>query len=123
MNDNKLRKGRDSNPRYQFPDITVFETAPFNRSGTFPIITIVKLNKNTHFLNRFVGIRLYPIFVRFFSVILLTERCRSGLTGTPGKRVYLHGYREFESLSLRTCNRICNHYGKYILFLPDQGRE
>ena len=29
------------------------------------------------------------------------ERCRSGLTGTPGKRVYLKGYREFESLPLR----------------------
>lgn len=30
-----------------------------------------------------------------------TERCRSGRTGSPGKRVYLYGYRGFESLPLR----------------------
>lgn len=31
----------------------------------------------------------------------MTERCRSGLTGTPGERVYAKAYREFESLSFR----------------------
>ena len=31
------------------------------------------------------------------------ERCRSGLTGTPGKRVYGKPYRGFESHSLRKC--------------------
>ena len=30
------------------------------------------------------------------------ERCRSGLTGTPGERVYGKPYRGFESLSFRS---------------------
>jgi hypothetical protein len=32
----KIRRGWDSNPRYQSPGITIFETVPFNRSGTPP---------------------------------------------------------------------------------------
>src|SRR5262249_8611452 len=31
-----------------------------------------------------------------------TERCPSGRRGTPGERVYLHRYRGFESLPLRS---------------------
>jgi hypothetical protein len=31
------RKERDSNPRSTFRQTTVFETAPFNRSGIFPV--------------------------------------------------------------------------------------
>lgn len=34
------RKGRDLNPRYQFPNITVFETAAFSHSATFPLIPL-----------------------------------------------------------------------------------
>jgi hypothetical protein len=30
------RRGRDSNPRYRLRGTTVFETAPFNHSGTPP---------------------------------------------------------------------------------------
>src|SRR5207302_2231882 len=40
----------------------------------------------------------------FFANIHL-ERCRSGLTGTPGKRVCPKGYREFESLPFRSRGR------------------
>ena len=36
-----LRRGRDSNPGSQEPSSTVFETAPFNRSGTSPEIAIL----------------------------------------------------------------------------------
>ncbi len=32
-----LRKGRDSNPRYA-KRTTVFETAPIDHSGTFPVL-------------------------------------------------------------------------------------
>src|SRR5688500_12847874 len=32
----KWRRGRDSNPRYPVKGTTVFETAPFDRSGTSP---------------------------------------------------------------------------------------
>lgn len=32
----RWRRGRDSNPRYPVRDIPVFETGPFNRSGTPP---------------------------------------------------------------------------------------
>ncbi len=31
-----MRRGRDSNPGYPLKGTTVFETAPFNRSGTPP---------------------------------------------------------------------------------------
>jgi hypothetical protein len=35
---NAERRGRDSNPRWTVRPTTVFETAPFNRSGTPPSI-------------------------------------------------------------------------------------
>ena len=38
------------------------------------------------------------------------ERCRSGLSGTLGKRVYVKTYREFESLSFR------NMFYVYVLW-------
>ena len=34
------RRGWDSNPRYYESSTTVFETAPFNHSGTSPIMTL-----------------------------------------------------------------------------------
>ncbi len=38
------RRGWDSNPRYQSPGITIFETVPFNRSGTPPRMDTVSRN-------------------------------------------------------------------------------
>ena len=35
-----LRKGRDSNPRYA-KRTTVFETAPIDHSGTFPVLPLI----------------------------------------------------------------------------------
>jgi hypothetical protein len=36
--DKRLRRDRDSNPRYPVKDTTVFETAPIGRSGISPAL-------------------------------------------------------------------------------------
>jgi hypothetical protein len=41
------RRGRDSNPGNQLPGSTVFETAPFNHSGTSPESKSYKINQGT----------------------------------------------------------------------------
>ena len=45
----------------------------------------------------------------------ITERCRSGLTGTPGKRVCVKAYRGFESLPFRKDKK--NFFMRIILII------
>src|SRR5436189_175360 len=47
----------------------------------------------------------FPSEIRKSQSSISWERCRSGRTGTLGKRVYSQGYRGFESLPLRHQNR------------------
>ena len=60
--EDKWRRGRDSNPGHRKPRATVFETAPFNRSGTSPGILYFILKKL--YLKIISGGLLY--FVIFF---------------------------------------------------------
>jgi hypothetical protein len=52
--ENRKRRDRDSNPGYQSPGITVFETAPFSHSGISPKICRAIILKKPRIRNVFL---------------------------------------------------------------------